>query len=336
MAKRRKKKQKWDGGYQKRFEEFRKEAAQNTDLAPEVFAIECGIRYSVPIDRICRFIEKDNKVLALWHGTTEDRARRIAGRGFRRGAWFTQRFGYALSIAKGRARERESVPTVIACEIDLDAYTAFKHRSLHVYNFYSYVGPEVIRNVFTIRDDALFGHLEDRQVSGETAPGIVTAASGKSEVLSWISMYLEAAGGRALTDKHPAFEVAWRWIEAQYTQGRKDAISAKEMSFLMVIIGRMLDAEEVEIDNQPPEETPESEGIDVTITQTSGKLGVLWWLNCYLAMKGRSTIDEAHPAVEAIFRWVESEYAAGRAEEISNAEMLTQATTHLKGDSVGI
>ena len=70
--------------------------------------------------------------------------------------------------------------------------------------------------------------------------------------------------------------------------------------------------------------------VDIIVTKTAGKLGVLCWINCYLELNGEEPINEEYPAVEAIFKWVEAEYAAGRDEPISNEEMMAQVMTHLK------
>ena len=70
--------------------------------------------------------------------------------------------------------------------------------------------------------------------------------------------------------------------------------------------------------------------IDITVTQPSGKLGVLMWLNAYLELEGKEPVSEDHSAVEAIYQWVETEYSTGREEPISNEEILIQVAIHLK------
>jgi len=81
---------------------------------------------------------------------------------------------------------------------------------------------------------------------------------------------------------------------------------------------------------QPPQEADDDGGlVDVIITRNAGKLGVLYWINRYLELMGKAVIED-HPAVEAIFNWVEAEYAAGREEPISDEEMLKQVITNLK------
>ena len=43
-------------------------------------------------------------------------------------------------------------------------------------------------------------------------------------------------------------------------------------------------------------------------------------------------MSKDHPTVEAVFNWVEAQYAAGRDEPISDEEILMQVMTHLTGD----
>ena len=75
-----------------------------------------------------------------------------------------------------------------------------------------------------------------------------------------------------------------------------------------------------------------AELVDVIITRTSGKYGVLLWINAYLQGLGQTPVDEDHPAIEEIYRWVEAQYVGAREEAISEEEMLAQVKTHLNGE----
>ncbi|MCZ6678192.1 MAG: hypothetical protein O7E52_13175, partial [Candidatus Poribacteria bacterium] len=46
----------------------------------------------------------------------------------------------------------------------------------------------------------------------------------------------------------------------------------------------------------------QGELVDVMITKTSGKFGVLLWVNSYLEQGGGALVSEDHPTVEAIFK----------------------------------
>ena len=72
------------------------------------------------------------------------------------------------------------------------------------------------------------------------------------------------------------------------------------------------------------------ESVDVAINKSSGKLGVLYWMNRYLELENKEPINEDHPAVEAVFKWIEMQYTADGEEAISDEEMLIQVTIHLE------
>ena len=77
-------------------------------------------------------------------------------------------------------------------------------------------------------------------------------------------------------------------------------------------------------DKLPQEKEDKAEWVDIIIARTSGKYGVLLWVNAYLEQTGQTSVDENHPAIEEIHRWVEAQYAEGRESPISDEEMLTQ------------
>ena len=75
--------------------------------------------------------------------------------------------------------------------------------------------------------------------------------------------------------------------------------------------------------------------VDIILTRTSGKYGVLLWVNAYLEEIGQTAVDETHPAIEEIHRWVEAQYVGAREEAISEEEMLAQVKMHLNGEIYG-
>ena len=92
-----------------------------------------------------------------------------------------------------------------------------------------------------------------------------------------------------------------------------------------------VDGMEVEVEGKPPQKKDgKEELVDIILTRTSGKYGVLLWVNAYLEGEGQTPIDETHPAIKKIHRWVEAQYAGDREEAISEEEMLAQVKTHLK------
>ena len=72
------------------------------------------------------------------------------------------------------------------------------------------------------------------------------------------------------------------------------------------------------------------ESVDVAINKSSGKLGVLYWMNRYLELENKEPINEDHPAVEAVFKWIETQYMADGEEAISDEEVLIQVRIHLE------
>ena len=90
---------------------------------------------------------------------------------------------------------------------------------------------------------------------------------------------------------------------------------------------------EVEVEGKLPQgKEDKGELVDIIITRTSGKYGVLLWVNAYLEGIGQTPVDENHSAIEEIHRWVEAQYAGDREEAISEEEMLAQVKTHLNGE----
>ena len=83
---------------------------------------------------------------------------------------------------------------------------------------------------------------------------------------------------------------------------------------------------------RPQEKGDKVELVDVIVTRASGKYGVLLWVNAYLERIGQTSVDENHPAIEKIHRWVEAQYAGDREEAISEEEMLAQVKIHLNGE----
>lgn len=78
------------------------------------------------------------------------------------------------------------------------------------------------------------------------------------------------------------------------------------------------------------EKENKAELVDIIITRSSGKYGLLLWVNTYLEREGKTPMSEEHPAVEEIHRWIEVQYAEGREDAISEAELLAQVRVHLK------
>lgn len=67
----------------------------------------------------------------------------------------------------------------------------------------------------------------------------------------------------------------------------------------------------------------------VSITNTSGMAGVAYWINRYLAKRGKPEIAKNDPVVEKIYNWVTAQYDEGRITIISDAEMEEQVRKYI-------
>lgn len=66
-------------------------------------------------------------------------------------------------------------------------------------------------------------------------------------------------------------------------------------------------------------------GIEVQVTDKSGLAGVAWWLERHLPLPGAERYGKDHPLVQALHTWVQNQFAQGRTEPLTDAELLEQA-----------
>jgi isopropylmalate/homocitrate/citramalate synthase len=69
--------------------------------------------------------------------------------------------------------------------------------------------------------------------------------------------------------------------------------------------------------------------ITITITDKSGKAGIVHWLNSRLSLEGDRAVDKNHPGVVKIHKRIMEQYEAGRCTSISNEEMENLARKYL-------
>jgi isopropylmalate/homocitrate/citramalate synthase len=69
--------------------------------------------------------------------------------------------------------------------------------------------------------------------------------------------------------------------------------------------------------------------ITITITDKSGKAGIVHWLNSRLNLEGERAVDKNHPGVGKIHKRITEMYEAGRCTSISNEEMENMARKYL-------
>ena len=61
--------------------------------------------------------------------------------------------------------------------------------------------------------------------------------------------------------------------------------------------------------------------ITITITDKSGKAGIVHWINSRLELTGERAVDKNHPGVAGIYKRIMEQYEEGRCTSISNEEM---------------
>ncbi|HAY21096.1 MAG TPA: histone-lysine N-methyltransferase, partial [Desulfobacterales bacterium] len=69
--------------------------------------------------------------------------------------------------------------------------------------------------------------------------------------------------------------------------------------------------------------------LTITITDKTGRAGVVHWLNSRLNLAGEARVDKRHPAVVKINNKINDMYEAGRITSISNEEMESLARKYL-------
>jgi len=68
---------------------------------------------------------------------------------------------------------------------------------------------------------------------------------------------------------------------------------------------------------------------NISITQTSGNMGIAYWVNSFLDLDDSECISEKHPAVCRIKEWVDEQYANDRIIPITDEEILILAKEYL-------
>ena len=301
--------------------EFQRQTENCPDLTLKAFANHHGL---VP-EWIERFIDRSQNRIPLWHGTTADRARAIMEQGFQPPntgkVWFAKTSELPYRMAMRRAEKRRQMPVVLCCEIDLDKYPPFE-RAAFAYVFSSGIGSEVIQGISIAKNDGFARYTKDLA----DLPCVkLDGTSGRADVLAWINLYLQVGREAPISEDHPAVDAVLKWLRAQYMNGRDNPISEDELFSLVTLI-RSVPGMGVVKDAALQVDDDEHKLVDVVVTKNAGKLGVHWWLEQYLELIGKAPVGEDHPAVDAIFAWVEAQYVAGRETPISDGEMLMKVT----------
>ncbi len=69
--------------------------------------------------------------------------------------------------------------------------------------------------------------------------------------------------------------------------------------------------------------------VTITMTDKSGKAGIVHWINARVSLEGDKQVDKGHPGVSKIHKRIMEMYEAGRCTSISNEEMESLARKYL-------
>ncbi|MCZ6678782.1 MAG: hypothetical protein O7E52_16230 [Candidatus Poribacteria bacterium] len=350
--------------------EFQKQIEMTPDLTLEEFAIRQGVQPEL----IQRFSDTDEECVTVWHGTTADCARSIMAEGFstlgnpQKKIWFTRKPDEANGYAKRKSGKRGQAPVVFKCIIDLGKYPDFERSTADRYAFrHPRISRDVIHHVSNLKS-RIQPDLMKRFSAGFNRGNAQIPAT---HLILWYGTTTD----RAKVIMTEGFKTAEKSDAAiRFTRKSREAHSIAKRESKGNGTAPVVFRCEIDLGEYPDFERPKPhhyafryfhiskdvirevfdletsagnhrlsgkkdliESIDIMITKTSGQLGILSWINHYLKLKGGESINEDHPAVEAIVKWVEAQYAAGRDAPISNEEMSAQVersglTAHLNGE----
>ena len=69
--------------------------------------------------------------------------------------------------------------------------------------------------------------------------------------------------------------------------------------------------------------------VTITMTDKSGKAGIVHWINARVSLEGDKQVDKGHPGVSKIHKRIMEQYESGRCTSISNEEMESLARKYL-------
>lgn len=155
--------------------------------------------------------------MIVYHGTTRDRARRIAREGLRprppsRRVWFAHNKTYALQRARTQARRSGDRPVVLTCDIDIEQ---LRRR---------FGGGKVV------------AHSSVISIRGEVPPEAVRARTSVSNVpetprqlARWINSLLDVKAHRGVQPHHEGVQRLARWVDENLCGHRRPSLSEREI-----------------------------------------------------------------------------------------------------------
>ena len=188
-----------------------------------------------------------------YHGTTQERARRIFDQGFlplppSRRVWFAESRGYAMGRAKTQARRAKDVPVVLACGLDLAEIRRQmgKRGVVHRKGIIAIDGPVTVDLLHWISFADLatvpkeVAAWANNLLGLEAEEAIRASHPGVARLSRWINAHLEEEGAKLLSSE--LMERAKRWLPEYFAHAKLGVRSLRA--------NRRIGATEYEIDSR--------------------------------------------------------------------------------------
>jgi len=158
--------------------------------------------------------------MVVYHGTTAERARRIAADGFlprkpSQRVWFAESRGYALGRAKTQAKRAHDTAVVLTCDIDLPQMRK-RLGSRKVFH-----GSGVIAIKAPVPVNVLRSH--------PGYPGYADQPSSPEDLAAWINDILGLKSYKGANKRHPGLDRLSRWVVNRMTSRPNSRIRPKEL-----------------------------------------------------------------------------------------------------------
>jgi hypothetical protein len=155
--------------------------------------------------------------MIVYHGTTAERARRIAAEGFlprkpSRRVWFAQSRAYALGRAKTQAKRARDTAVVLTCDIDLPQIRKRLGGKKVVYR------GGVIAIKAPVPARVLRSH-----------PGYADQPSSLEDLAAWINDILGLKPYKGVNKRHPGIDRLSRWVVNRMTSQPNSRIRPTEL-----------------------------------------------------------------------------------------------------------
>ncbi|MFB3881383.1 MAG: HEAT repeat domain-containing protein [Armatimonadota bacterium] len=158
--------------------------------------------------------------MIVYHGTTKERARRIAVEGFHprkpsRRVWFAQSRDYALGRAKTQAKRAKDTAVVLTCDVDVAQLRKWLG------------GKKVFHSHGIIAIKASVPARVLRSHPGD--PGYADQPSSLDDLAAWINAILGLKAYKGVNTRNPGLERLSRWVVNRMTSQPRSRIRPTEL-----------------------------------------------------------------------------------------------------------